>query len=316
MTSSDDYPNDMSESIPHQRDGLDDTSIEALLGARSRARSAEFAEVAGVLTELRAVVDVRPPAPSSALAAMLEAGLPQLRQPSRDTAPAKSKSSGGRVRRAVLLAGLTSLVSVPVMGVAAAQDRLPDAAQHVVATVIKATTPFTVADPHVDPPASKKGPEIVPKQNSRSGKSPEVVSPADKNAQERGKDAPAVGPNIKKDKVDPTKPDLLPGPKASAPGTSNGNSPPSTRPTGGPPDHPAAGPTSEPIPTPSTAASSTGGASSATEPPPDAYATPAPSPLATSKTRSGNLVTPNPRATRARQGGQQSVATSEPSTSP
>lgn len=145
MSRSDDYLSDMSEFLPRQRGALDDLVVEALFGASSRAHSAQFSDVAVVLTQLRAVVDLPAPAPSPELAVLLEHGIPHEPQQARDHT--SSASPRRRFRVAVIVAGVGSLVSLPVMGVAAAHDRLPDAAQHVVARVIEATTPFTVTDP-------------------------------------------------------------------------------------------------------------------------------------------------------------------------
>lgn len=327
MTLSDDYPFDMTESIPRQRDGLDDLSIEALLGARSRARSTALAELAGVLTELRAVVDAPPPSPSQELARMLEVGVPSAKSsPPKVATRAVGGAQGGvrQARRALIVAAVGSLVSLPLMGVAAAQDRLPDAAQHVVATVIKATTPFTVADPHVKPASS--GSNTTPKRKRGStgagkpatgfgapGTGAAVIVPDEAEVDGTVPD----GIDVKGTKIDRARPDKTEPERSHAVANdpsrdaAKGNAVPSPLPS--------------PSPTASTNAVAT--PSPSVEPPAgttgqqsvsDTSTTldVAPSPTSTAKPRPSGAATPGIRPTRGHQVDRQAQRTSEPSATP
>lgn len=179
MSWSDDYLREMSRLIPSQRDGLDERSIEALFGASSRTRSKQLAEVAVMLTHLRAVVAMPAPTPSPELAKMLKRGI----VPGPTTVTSDNVGSApdngpqrSRLHRTAVALGLGSIITVPLMGVAAAQDRLPDAAQHVVARVIEVTTPFTVADPGSAEVRDSK-PGNSDGKSRQKGKVPQVVGP-------------------------------------------------------------------------------------------------------------------------------------------
>lgn len=264
MTRPDDYPFDMSNLLPQQRGPLLEREVEALLGAPSRASSPAFADVAALLNELHAVVDGPAPTPSRQLAAILEHGLPDgagASPPSPSTEPRR------RLRLAALVVGVSSAVSLPLMGVAAAQDRLPDAAQHVVAKVIEATTPFTVADPKEDssreparnvaPPTStsRHGVPVLPGVPATVGRVPPVVVDPDDgttvgedDVEPRGDVAGAETPADKptdepadKPADKPTdKPTDKPSEKAAEPASPGSSAPPSAAP---PPATPPAQPT-------------------------------------------------------------------------
>jgi hypothetical protein len=301
----------MTDSIPRQRDGLDDSSIQALFGARSRARSAQFVEVAAVLTEIRVLVERPAPSPSPELAAMLEVGLAPPPSHAAEAAP-RRRSAARRVRRVLVVAGLSSLVSVPLMGVAAAQDRLPDAAQHVVATVIKVATPFTVADPHVASTRQDGGTPARKKKPRSGSASPAAVPPADlRESKPSDRDA-VIGPEVVDEEEAAgggTKLGVGPqeGPVAdgSTPGPSLDNSLPSTRPTLPPSEDPTATPTPSSSVGPTETAPTAEPTSDALAPPPDETATlsdgggtlttaepvPSPSPSPTAKTKTSHAPT-------------------------
>lgn len=129
------------------RRDLDDRTADALLSGHAVAGEPALNEI---LSQMRSLADVPAPAPSSALAAMLESGvtpasLPAPAKAARPARPAVGAVSWGRRAWAVPLgaAGFLSLL----VGAAAA-NALPDGAQTAVADVVEAITPLHVPRPH------------------------------------------------------------------------------------------------------------------------------------------------------------------------
>lgn len=125
---------------------LDEQAIDALLGACGGAIPAEFHDVAVLFTQLRDVIDAPAVPASPALAAMLAHGLPAARLEPRARTTSTRPGAWRRARRGALAVGLSALIGLPAVGVAAAQDRLPDWAQDMVETLLEATTPFELPD--------------------------------------------------------------------------------------------------------------------------------------------------------------------------
>ena len=197
----------------------------------------DVAELHDVLTELHAIVDLPAPRPSAELAELLECGLPTTSL----TLIAGDETLRSRPRRAVrhtvMVALLSSVASVPVMGVAAAQDRLPDVAQRVVARVIEVTTPFTVADPGSAPQKSQPSLESV--------NSPGVEAPTDPATEPGNDDELAPG-----DKADLFRDEMLGDEPTADPGLEPADPDPITGETPSPSAEPSALATGEPSPTP------------------------------------------------------------------
>jgi hypothetical protein len=120
---------------------LDEPAIDALVGARGGAVP-EFEDVAVLFMQLRGLIDAPAMPPSPDLAAMLAHGLPAARPEHGAQATSVRPGAWRRARRTALAIGLSAVVGIPAMGVAAARDRLPDWAQDMVETLIEATTPF------------------------------------------------------------------------------------------------------------------------------------------------------------------------------
>lgn len=145
MTRSSDDNVNMTNSFLDRRNGLDDRTLDELLGADSRPESAQFEGVAVLLTDLRTLIDVPAPPPTSELAEMMALGLPAT---SGNLTPilGARRAARQRLRRTGLALGLSAAMGLPLAGLAAAKDLLPNLMDDAITTVIEAITPFHLSD--------------------------------------------------------------------------------------------------------------------------------------------------------------------------
>jgi hypothetical protein len=146
-------PFDDDSDVTPRRD-LDDRTVELLLSGREVAGESELGSLIG---QVRSLADTPAPAPSSALAAILEDGLDAatLTLPVR-TAP----SAVSWRRRSWALPLQLSLAATGCLALilgAAAANELPSPAQTAVANAVEAVTPL-----HVPRPASHPAPAVAP----------------------------------------------------------------------------------------------------------------------------------------------------------
>jgi hypothetical protein len=134
------------------RRNLDDRTVELLLSGREVDGETELG---ALISQVRSLADGPAPAPSSALAAMLEGGLDAATLP----VPTATSAVSWRRRSWALplqfsLAGSACLALI--LGAAAANE-LPAPAQTAVANAVEAVTPL-----HVPRPAAHSAPAVVP----------------------------------------------------------------------------------------------------------------------------------------------------------
>ena len=139
---------------------IDDRTADALLSGRAVEGEPELSALVG---QLRSLADLPAPAPSAALAAMLENGLDPASQALDAATPAPpmaypaAVSWRTRTRALPLQLSLAGTAGLALVLGAAAAGALPAPAQTAVADVVEAVTPL-----HLPRPAAHPAPDVVP----------------------------------------------------------------------------------------------------------------------------------------------------------
>lgn len=180
MTCSDDHSPDMTTTLGD----LDEPTIDAILGQSAGAVPGGFRDVAALLRQLSDIVEAPAVPPSSELAAMLAHGLPSTPSEKQVRIAGPRPLSWIRARRVALAVGLSAVIGLPAVGMAAAHEQLPAWAQNLVEAVIEATTPFSLPgrganagkgpERQESPPSSpgsyepEPGAEVLPRPTDRA----------------------------------------------------------------------------------------------------------------------------------------------------
>lgn len=233
---------------------LDEPAIDAVLSPRGGAVPARFEDVADLFRQLSAIVEAPAVPPSPDLAAILAHGLPAAASEKQAQTTPLRPTAWRRAHRTTLAVGLSAVIGLPAVGVAAAQDRLPDWAQDMVETLIETTSPFSL--PGRDPqardgserqetrpsPAGRYEPEPGPAGLPRAATGPATAaSEENTDAPDRdGTTAPTGSPQplgeqrAERDASRTTSDPTTPRPTASATTTSSSSATGDSYPTGDP----------------------------------------------------------------------------------
>lgn len=145
-----------------RRSHRDDATLESLLFGAGSPDPQE--PLAGFVADIHFVLDGPVPAPTPALAAVLNAGFPTE---GKELPAAAPRRTGRRRLRMVAQAGIGLTMAAAGMTAAGAAGALPGAAQEVVASAVAAVTPFDLPEQ----PDEEKADRAVSDQRGIDGES-------------------------------------------------------------------------------------------------------------------------------------------------